>query len=190
MASSISFRTRRLGGPWAGIATLRRRELAVSYVEIAKNRVLGVVNKIIDMPPRHARAQTVTIACPVERIEQFWRDPDQLSVVLGDIAEIDTDGRDRYRWRLSAEPDVAWQSTLVADTDGARFVGDGNEIVVRYRAAPHELGTEVTLCLKTPAPALLSGAAAFKILYRLRALMQTGEVPTIQSNPSARKSAR
>ncbi|OBK76169.1 hypothetical protein [Mycobacterium sp. 1165178.9] len=162
----------------------------MSYVKIAKNQVLRAVNKIIDMPPRHAKAQTVTIACPVERIEQFWRDPDQLSVVLGDIAEVDADGRDRYRWRLSAEPDVAWDSTLVAEGDGVRFVGNGNQIAVHYRPAPHELGTEVTLCLKTPAPTLLSGAAAFKILYRLRALMQTGEVPTIQSNPSARKSAR
>jgi uncharacterized membrane protein len=162
----------------------------VSYVKIAKNQVLGVVNKIIDMAPRNVGAQTVTIACPVERIEQFWRDPAQLSVVLGDIAEIDADGRGRYRWRLSAEPDVAWDSTLVAEADGVRFVGDGNEIVVRYRPAPHDLGAEVTLCLKTPAPALLSGAAAFKVLYRLRALLQTGEVPTIQSNPSARNSAR
>lgn len=169
---------------------LQRRERAVSYVKIAKDQVLGVVNKVIDMPPRHAKAQTVTIACPVERIEQFWRDPDQLSVVLGDIAEVDADGPDRYRWRLSAGSDVAWDSTLIAETGGVRFVGNGNQIVVHYRPALHELGTEVTLCLETPAPALLSGAAAFKILYRLRALMQTGEVPTIQSNPSARKSAR
>ncbi|MEI4535529.1 hypothetical protein WAE93_30445 [Pseudomonas aeruginosa] len=73
---------------------------------------------------------------------------------------------------------------------GIRFVGNGNQIVVKYRAAPRELGTEVTLCVQAPAPALLSGAAAFKVLYRLRALMQTGEVPTIQSNPSARESAR
>ncbi|WP_406815326.1 hypothetical protein [Mycobacterium sp. M23085] len=162
----------------------------MSYVEFAKKQVLGVVNKVIDSAPRHARAQTVTIACPLERIERFWRDAGELSVVLGDIAEVDAVGRDRYRWRLSSEPDVAWESTLVTETDGVRFVGNGNQIVVRYRPAPRELGTEVTLGLKSPAPALLSGAVAFKVLYRLRALMQTGEVPTLKSNPSARKSAR
>ena len=69
----------------------------MSYLKFAKNQVLGVVNKVIEMAPRRARAQTVTIACPVERIEQFWRDPGQLSVVLGDIADIDAEGRDRYR---------------------------------------------------------------------------------------------
>ncbi|OBB96431.1 hypothetical protein [Mycobacterium sp. 852002-40037_SCH5390672] len=162
----------------------------MSYLGSAKSQVLGALNKVIDLPSRQAKAQTVTVACPVERIEQFWRDPDQLSVVLGDIAEIDADGRDRYRWRMFAEPRVAWESRLVADPGGVRFVGNGNEIVVKYRPAPHELGTEVTLRVKAPAPALLSGAAAFKILHRLRALMQTGEVPTIRSNPSARKSAR
>lgn len=162
----------------------------MSYLKFAKNQVLGVVNKVIAMAPRRARAQTVTIACPVERIEQFWRDPDQLSVVLGDIADIDAEGRNRYRWRLSAEPSVVWETTLVEEADGVRFVGDGNQIEVKYRPAPHELGTEVTLSVKTAAPALLSGAAAYKVLYRLRALMQTGEVPTFASNPSARKSVR
>jgi uncharacterized membrane protein len=162
----------------------------VSYLDFAKDQVLGVVNRVIDMAPRRAKAQTVTIACPVERIERFWRDPDQLSVVLGDIADIDADGPDRYRWRVSAAPDVTWDSRLVEEPGGIRFVGNGNEIVVTYRPAPRELGTEVTLCVKAPAPALLSGGAAFKVLYRLRALMQTGEVPTIQSNPSARESAR
>lgn len=162
----------------------------MSYVESAKRQVLGVVTRIIDISPRHAKAQTVTIGCPVSRIDQFWRDPEQLSMVLGDIAEVEAAGQGRYRWRLSAEPDMAWESSLVTESGSVRFVGNDNEIVVRYRPAPHELGTEVTLCLKTPVPALLSGAAAFKILYRLRALMQTGEVPTIQSNPSARESAR
>lgn len=162
----------------------------MSYLDFAKNQVLGVVNRVIDVAPRRSKAQTVTIACPVDRIERFWRDPDQLSVVLGDIADIEADGRDGYRWRLSADPNVTWDSTLIDEPDGIRFVGKGNQIVVNYRPAPRELGTEVTLCVKAPAPALLSGAAAYKVLYRLRALMQTGEVPTIQSNPSARDSAR
>jgi uncharacterized membrane protein len=134
----------------------------------------------------------VTIGCQVERIEQFWRDPGQLSVVLGDIADVEAVGRDRYRWRLRNEPAIVWESELIPQAHGVRFVGtgDGNEIAVRYRPAPRDLGTEVTLWVQSPAPRLLSGAAAFKVLYRLRALLQTGEVPTIQSNPSARAFAR
>lgn len=162
------------------------------YLDVAKDQVLGVVNKIVDVLPSRAVAQTVTIAAPLERIEQFWRDPGQLSAVLGDIADVDTTGHDRYRWHLLEGSEVVWESRLVQEPDGVRFVGtgDGNELAVNYRSAPRELGTEVTLRVKIPAPGLLSGGAAYKFLYRLRALMQTGEVPTIQHNPSARTSAR
>jgi uncharacterized membrane protein len=164
----------------------------MSYLDSAKHQVLGVVKKVVDAQPRRAAAQTVTIKCPPDRIEQFWRDPNQMSVVLGDIAEVNAAGQDRYRWRLRDQPDVAWESRLIPEPEGLRFVGteDDSHIAVTYRPAPRDLGTEVTLRVNTPAPGLLSGAAAFKVLYRLRALMQTGEVPTIQSNPSARKSAR
>ena len=164
----------------------------MSYLETAKNQVLSAVGKVVDAQPRAEASQTVTIAVAAERVEQFWRDPGQLSVVLGDIGEVEAEEGDRYRWRLQDQPDVSWQSQLVAEPGGVRYVGtdDDNELEASYRAAPHDLGTEVTLRVKTPAPGLLSGAAAFKVLYRLRALLQTGEVPTIQSNPSARDSAR
>lgn len=164
----------------------------VSYLDIAKKQVLGAVKTVTAALPRHATGQTVTIACPVERIEQFWRDPEQMSVVLGDIAEVERRGPERYSWRSLTGPKVVWESELVPEPEGLRFVGtrDKNQITVTYRHAPGKLGTEVTLRVGAPAPGLLAGAATFKALYRLRALMQTGEVPTIRHNPSARKSAR
>ncbi|OBJ53111.1 hypothetical protein [Mycobacterium sp. 1423905.2] len=164
----------------------------MSYLDAAKGQVLNVVNKVVELQPQRAAAQTVTIACPVERVAETWHDPARLSVVLGDIAEVEATGEDRYRWRTLGEPNVTWESRLVSFPDGVEFVGtsDDNELTVKYRPAPRDLGTEVTLHVKTPAPGMLTGAAAFKLLYRLRALLQTGEVPTIKSNPSARESAR
>lgn len=178
----------------------------MKYLDFAKDQVVGsvkgsvkaVVKKVVDAQPPRATAQTVTVACPVERIAQFWRDPQQLSEVLGDVAEVEVSGPYRYRWRLLGGSAVAWDSRLVPEDNpghnpehnGVRFIGGGNELAISYRPAPHDLGTEVTLRATTPAPGLLSGAAAFKVLYRLRALMQTGEAPTIRSNPSARASAR
>ncbi|OCB31378.1 hypothetical protein [Mycobacterium parascrofulaceum] len=164
----------------------------MNYVNFAKDQVLGAVKKVTAMQPRPSGGQTVTIACPVERIEQFWHDPEQMSIVLGDIAEVELRGPDRYRWRLLAGPKTVWDSELIPEPEGLRFVGTGDakQITVTYRPAPGQLGTEVTLRATTPAPDLLAGAAAFKVLYRLRALMQTGEVPTVRTNPSARKSAR
>lgn len=164
----------------------------MSYVETAKSRAAGLAGRVAEMLPHRATAQTVTIACPVEPVARFWRDPAQLSMVLGDVASVDADGQDRYLWHLLQGPAVVWESELVEEPDGLRFVGvgDGSEFSVSYRPAPHDLGTEVTLRVKTPVPGLLTGAAAYQVLYRLRALLQTGEIPTIVSNPSARRSAR
>jgi len=44
--------------------------------------------------------------------------------------------------------------------------------------------------VRSPLPGLLTGAIAFKLLYRMRALLQTGELPTLEHNPSARPGAR
>ncbi|ORJ64017.1 hypothetical protein [Mycobacterium simiae] len=164
----------------------------MSYLSAAKDQALGIANKVINHLPRHDKAQTVTIACPVERVEQFWADPDQLSRVLGDIGDVTAVAPDRYRWRLRSGPEATWESKLVPQPVGVQFVGtaDDNSLIVTYRPAPHDLGTEVTLHAKTPVPGLLSGAVAYKLLYRLRALLQTGELPTLRSNPSARASAR
>lgn len=164
----------------------------MSYLDFAKHQVRGVVNTVIDMRGRPTTEQTVTVAAPLERIEQFWRDPQQMSVVLGDIADVEMTGEDRYRWRLREGPQIVWDSKLIPAPEGVRFVGteDRTQLVIGYRAAPRDLGTEVTLRVTTPLPGMLSGAAAYTVLYRLRALLQTGEVPTIRINPSARKSAR
>jgi uncharacterized membrane protein len=166
----------------------------MNYLDAAKKQVAEVAGKLADQLPQRTATQSVTVMSPLERVEQFWRDPAQLSVVLGDLGDVEITGPDRYRWRLRAGPvHTSWDSRLQTDIAGVRFVGTGddhNEIVVTYRPAPRDLGTEVTLTTKSPAPGLLSGALAVKVLYRVRALLQTGEVPTIASNPSARDSAR
>lgn len=66
----------------------------MSYVNFAKDQpVGGEEGRGCAASPR--RGQTVTIECSVERIEQFWRDPEQGSVVLGDIFEVELRGPDR-----------------------------------------------------------------------------------------------
>jgi uncharacterized membrane protein len=166
----------------------------VSILDIARDEVLGVVNRLVDHTPHGEVSQSVTINCDVVQAEELWRDHRRLSVVLSELGEVEFTEPDRYRFNLHAGPvSVTFDSRLITENGGLRFVGigsDDNEIIVAYRPAPQHLGTEVTLRTKTPAPDLLSGALAFKILYRARALMQTGEVPTLRENPSARKSPR
>jgi uncharacterized membrane protein len=167
----------------------------MGLVETVKEQAVNVVGKVVEKAPADAtNSQSVTIKCTVVEAEELWRDAHRLSQVLGDVGEVTFAEPDTYRWRLTAGPvDTTWESTLHSDNGGLRFVGtgeDGNEIIVAYRPAPNHLGTEVSLRTKLPAPSLLTGALAFKLLYRARALLQTGEIPTIKQNPGARASER
>ncbi|CAA9384346.1 MAG: hypothetical protein AVDCRST_MAG35-35, partial [uncultured Quadrisphaera sp.] len=64
--------------------------------------------------------------------------------------------------------------------------GTGHEVALSLAPAPQDLGTEATLRLDLPVPGLAAGALAFTLLYRLRALLQTGEVPPPPPPPAAR----
>jgi uncharacterized membrane protein len=171
----------------------------MSLFDTAKERATSlagsVVHKIAENAPDDpATGQSVTINCTVVQAEELWRDAHRMSIVLGELGQVEVTQPDHYRWTLRAGPtETTWESRVRSENGGLRFVGtgdDANEIIVSYRPAPNHLGTEMSLRLKTPAPDLLTGAVAFKVLYRCRALLQTGEVPTIRSNPSARPSAR
>lgn len=158
----------------------------------ATNLAAGVVSKVGDKTRDATNGQSVTISSSVVEVEELWRDAHRMSIVLGEFGDVEYTGPDHYRWTLHAGPvETTWESRVHSIDGGLRFAGDdGNEIIVTFRPAPNHLGTEVTLKTKSPAPDLLSGGLAFKLLYRCRALLQTGEVPTIRKNPSARSSAR
>lgn len=168
----------------------------MSILDAAKDRAsslaAGVAGMVGAKPADATNGQSVTINGTVVEVEELWRDARRMSVVLGDLGDVENTGPDRYRWHFHAGPlRTTWESTVHTVPDGLRFTGDdGNEIIVSYRPAPNHLGTEVTLRTKSAAPDLLTGALAFKVLYRCRALLQTGEVPNLRNNPSARPSAR
>jgi uncharacterized membrane protein len=170
----------------------------MGYVDVVKDRVLDLAGKAVKHSTRNGAVnpQTVTIDCSVDQARQLWCDPRQLSVVLGDIADVKRNSNGDYRWeiRQGAAAGNAWVSKATIDEDGVRFTGladgDGKSIAVELRTAPYDLGTEVTLRVEAAGSAFISGAIAYAVLYRARALLQTGEVPTLAFNPSARRSAR
>lgn len=144
--------------------------------------------------------QTVTISRPVENVLVACRDADVLSTLLGSHGSVRLEAAGRYVWdvagttvttRLHAEPNrVVFSRT--GDGEDGEGEGDGEDVlVVEAWPAPRWGGAEVVLRLAGPAlpvPAgLVGGGLAFTLLYRLRALLQTGEVPTLGDVPSARR---
>ncbi|WP_051721838.1 MULTISPECIES: hypothetical protein [Actinomycetes] len=140
---------------------------------------------------------TVTVAAGQDAVKAVWRDSARLSQVFGDVASVGEIADSRATFTVTTpQGDVTLTTTVIDDADGIRFVDSssssgGTEIVVvRLTDAPNDLGTEVTLRLRLPAPDFAAKTAAFKILYRLRALVQTGEIPTLTPTPAARPGDR
>jgi hypothetical protein len=94
---------------------------------------------------------------------------------------------------IRSEPDELRR--LWADADGRAAVLEG----VPVADASLEFGPEagdwgrivtVTLKLESAVPGMAAQALAGKVVRRLKALAETGEVPTTANNPSARSDAQ
>jgi uncharacterized membrane protein len=153
------------------------------------HQATDLVAKAVGAASRPAPSQSVTIARPREEVMRFWRDPETLSAILGDIADVTCPEPGVYRWVAThGDAVLAWTTTLVAEGDRLRFSGgESMQIRLDFADAPGDRGTEVTLRATTPLPDFLVGPAAFTLLYRARALLQTGETPTLTATPAARK---
>ncbi|WP_280308620.1 hypothetical protein [Nocardia abscessus] len=171
------------------------------YIDDTKHLLSDLVGRVLESASSYSSSQTLTIARPRAEVERFWRDPANLSEVLGDVAEVRSSGPSSYEWTFPSGADgrTTWTTTLREEDGHFRFVGStdddtssapGLELELGFADAPRDLGTEVTMRARTPLPDLLTGAATFTALYRARARLQTGEIPTLANNPSARSSAR
>jgi uncharacterized membrane protein len=177
----------------------------MSVVQRAKERVTEIVDKmsetvsekVLNTVTTESRVQAVTISRPRGEVLALFQDANRLSEVFGDVADVSSTGPDHLRWKFTFDgrDGPEWECVVVAegdtrlrfsDVDPDRRIG----IVLEFRDAPQGRGTEVIARVSSPAPGALTGPLTFKALYRARALVTTGEVPTIEYNPSARHSDR
>ncbi len=149
----------------------------------------------------------VTIGQSPEDLRALWRRPDVQSRIWALFADVtpDEDGvaawvakgpaGGEYRWRTrveeGADAALRW-STL----DGADVPNAGTLV---FRPAPGDRGTEAHLTVRFDPPGGFLGEALGKLfhivpreivqtaLYRFRALALTGEIPTTDPQPAARR---
>lgn len=168
--------------PQSGIAASVRHAASAAAGALSRQ---GVSGSSSDEGVR----QTLTIAAPASDVAAAWRDAATLTDVLGDLGSVEAEGDARYRWRLD---DTSWATRLVEEGDLLRHVeadaadDGGRSLTLSLSPAPSDLGTEATLTMHAPLPALAAGGVAFTMLYRLRALLITGEAPTTSGQPSGR----
>ena len=141
-----------------------------------------------------APQQTLTFTSSPTDVLAAVRDAAVWSQVLGEFGSVALTAPGRYLFTSEHGPAAGTPTELRETGAEVQFVrtegGDGPLVELRVVPASQGRGTEVALRLDLPIPDLATGAATFTVLYRLRALLQTGEVPTITPQPSARPASR
>lgn len=154
--------------------------------------------------------RSLTINKSAEELFKLWRNTDVLTRVMQPFGELTTIGPDHLRWCLNLRfaPQIEIEALLAEERP--------NELVhwrttpisafqideyMRFKPAPNGLGTEATLEYEIdfshlPAGEMLRSISSFfergartaaeKILRNFKSYAETGEVPTLDRNPSAR----
>lgn len=154
-----------------------------------------------------AAERSVTVGKPADELGEFWRDPERLTRIVGEFAAVSAVDGDDHRWHVRGPFDrrLEWRTQIVEDRPGelVRWVSLDravvpHEVTVRFQPAPGDRGTEVTLRVEYDPPGGALGDAAMErlgvvpealvgtALRRFKSLAETGEIPTLEGNPSAR----
>ncbi len=151
--------------------------------------------------------RSMTVERPAAELYDRWRDPETHEQMWAHFAEVDQIGEDRQHWAIAGPRGISleWDAEVVAadpgeflrwkSLPGAQVPNEGS---VRFLERGDGEETEVTLHLRFDPPGgrvattvidrldLLPDAAAGKALRRFKSLVETGETPTLEGNPSAR----
>lgn len=154
-----------------------------------------------------AVSRTVTVGRPADELYEVWRDPDRLSRIAGRFAEVTSSDEDRLHWTVHGPRgrDLSFETRIVEAEPGSLIRWETpsdamlpNEGSVRFREAPGDRGTQVTLSVEFDPPGGELGTAALnrldivpetvvgEALGRFKRLAETGEITTLEDNPSAR----
>ena len=161
--------------------------------------------------PATVEERSLSIGRSADELYRLWREPATFATIMGSVAAVTALADGRSRWTISGPRGrtLTWETQIVDEqpsellqwrsTPKGKVVSEG---LVRFRPAPGDWGTEVSLQLHiTPQGGLLSRAMPRalgggsrpllgQVLRRFKSLAETGEVPRISSQPAARNDGR
>lgn len=151
--------------------------------------------------------RSITVGKSADELYEFWRDPEHLTHIMGRFVDVSSKSEDHQYWKVGRPSgrSIEWKMRIVEDTPGEVLRWESvegaavpNEESVRFRSAPGNRGTEVVLQYRFDPPGGALGnrvakrlhvvldALVNKVLHRFKSLAETGEIPTLKTNPSAR----
>lgn len=155
--------------------------------------------------------RSITVGKPADELYELWRDPEHLAHVMEHFADVEqsADDEDLQHWSVRGPLGraVSWDARIEEDRPGEYLSWKSlegadlpNEGSVQFEPAPGDRGTEVTVYFRFDPPGGAVGNAAakrlgivpetvaLKSLRRFKSLAESGEIPTLEKNPSARGS--
>lgn len=151
--------------------------------------------------------KSVTINASPEQLYTFWRNFENLPRFMHNLEAVTVHDSKRSHWvaKGPAGSNVEWDAEIINEVPneliGWRSI-DGSQIdnagSVHFTPAPANRGTEVKVVLRYDPPAGVVGATVSKLLgedpainvqedlRRLKRLIETGEIPTIDGQPAGR----
>jgi uncharacterized membrane protein len=152
--------------------------------------------------------KAVTVNKPAEELYRFWRRFDLLPTFMKDLESVELTGDLRSHWTAKGETDelFEWDAEITKDQINERIewrsldrAGVEEAGAVTFKKAPGDRGTEVRVVMQYKGPGEKLSAVTAKLagedpetrvygdLLRFKALMEAGEVPTIDGQPSGPK---
>jgi uncharacterized membrane protein len=163
-------------------------------------------------PHYHLKIESVyTIDCPPRDLYTFWRDPSNLPRVMTHVKSVTDLGGGRTHWVASAPAGrtVEWEAEIINDVPNQIIAWqslEGSDIEnagsVRFQPAPGGRGTELQVTLEYNPPGGTAGALIAKMfgqepnqqvdadLRRFKQLMEAGEAPTTEGQPTGKSPGR
>ena len=151
--------------------------------------------------------RSVTIGKPVGDIYSYWRNLENLPQIMRHLESVTMTGEGRSHWVAKGPvgSNIEWDAETTEERENERLAWRSlpdadvqNEGEVRFREAPGDRGTEITVSLTYHPPGGALGAAVAKLfgrepyqqigedLARFKQQQETGEVATIKGQPSGR----
>ncbi|MEZ4869136.1 MAG: SRPBCC family protein [Caldilineaceae bacterium] len=160
------------------------------------------------MPPNTIEIErAVTVNKPAEELYNYWRQLENLPNFMEHLQEVKQTGDKQSHWvaKVSGGVPVTWDAEIVEDVPGQRIVWRTlpdsrveQRGTVEFKPATGERGTVVAVDIQYSPPGgivgetfaqLVNGVTAQQVkddIRRFKSLMETGETPTIEGQPSGR----
>jgi uncharacterized membrane protein len=151
--------------------------------------------------------RSITVEAPPEELYERWREPETHEEMWAHFAKVTQTDEDTQHWAVGGPMDVSleWDAEVTEDEPGEYLRWESlpgatvpNEGSVRFesRANGERTGVELRVRFDPPGGSLTTAAAdrldvvpetaARQALQRFKALVETGEIPTLEDNPSGR----